>query len=437
MLILFITLISIFSILASRFLFNKWFNPLSLYVLLWLMMLDLYQLRLMEFIDLSAETWWVIISGFLSFLLGILTLYFAQKSIIQKDEVSHEHEKVINIFNNDGNYIKLFIIIYSLIGLFSALQHWILLIHKYGNITTVLINAGLIYRIRVEGESVGETPYIFIFSYSAVFLGAIYTAYRKKFSFYTIFPFIGLILNELAIIGRAGIFFGFMEFVISFLFFKEFFYSTKKVDSAKHKYNFIIALTIVLTLVIMSNFAIKQFRGTFENYKASTKELNKFKGGLLITPSIYLYFSSSVGVLDKYLELNSEKTDFGQNSFLPIYSVLSKFDITKKPPVYQKGYYIPMWTNNGTYLREICADFGFAGIFIVPYLLGLFSTFFWFRYFEYGSINSLISLVYLCLIIVFSIFMMVTRMPVWSVSAIILFVTIPIIQKMNSTKLGK
>ena len=35
-----------------------------------------------------------------------------------------------------------------------------------------------------------------------------------------------------------------------------------------------------------------------------------------------------------------------------------------------------MWTNTGTYLREIHADFGYVGLFTIPFLLGLLTTIF-------------------------------------------------------------
>src|SRR5690606_14905287 len=83
---------------------------------------------------------------------------------------------------------------------------------------------------------------------------------------------------------------------------------------------------------------------------------------------------------------------FGQNTFLPFYRFLSKFDFVEKPSDFQKGYHIPMWTNTGSYLRELHSDFGVAGIFLGSYLLGLLTTFFWFRFFKNQSMIAFVFL---------------------------------------------
>ena len=80
-------------------------------------------------------------------------------------------------------------------------------------------------------------------------------------------------------------------------------------------------------LFVGSATIIKDFRGTFESYKASSSSLNKLEKGLIISPSIYLYVSSHVGVLSKYFQDPREKAMFGENTFQPIYNFLSKFGI--------------------------------------------------------------------------------------------------------------
>ncbi|MCB9247183.1 MAG: O-antigen polysaccharide polymerase Wzy [Ignavibacteriales bacterium] len=72
-----------------------------------------------------------------------------------------------------------------------------------------------------------------------------------------------------------------------------------------------------------------------------------------------------------------------------------------------------MWTNTGTYIRELHADFGTTGVLLVPYLLGLIITWLWFKFHENKSLFTLVFLVYLYIIIGFTFLMMVTRLNQW------------------------
>jgi hypothetical protein len=125
----------------------------------------------------------------------------------------------------------------------------------------------------------------------------------------------------------------------------------------------------------------------------------------------------------------------GKNTFLPIYNLLSRTGVVEHPGFYPKGYYIPMWTNSATYLRDIDSDFGPIGLMLIPYLLGLFSTYFWYRFYINGSLNDFIALNYIYQIVAFSVFYMVTRSSVWFLSMIIVLITFAILNmKIEQTK---
>ena len=187
-----------------------------------------------------------------------------------------------------------------------------------------------------------------------------------------------------------------------------------------------------MILVILTASLVKNFKSPAENYKASTKELRQLEDGFLISPSIYLYASAHIGVFNAYMKEQEERTSFGQNMFLPIYRILSKFDLVQEPSYYQKAYFVPIWTNTGTYLREIHADFGFIGLFIFPYLLGLLSTFYWFRFFENYKLSDLVILTFIFLFIAFTFLVLVTRLSYWIITLIGLLSILPTIQKLVS-----
>ena len=87
----------------------------------------------------------------------------------------------------------------------------------------VLLNAGDIYSMRVGGEHLGKIPYLNLLSYVSVFLSAIYSAYRNRFTYLVILPLFAVILTDAASLARAGVFFAFVLFGITFLTARYFF----------------------------------------------------------------------------------------------------------------------------------------------------------------------------------------------------------------------
>ncbi len=184
----------------------------------------------------------------------------------------------------------------------------------------------------------------------------------------TVLPIFALILKEVANLSRAGILLGFSEFIISFMLFRHLLSKDKAVRK-KGKIKVTIGIGIVVLLLVIGAGFVKTVRQATDTFKGTSGSLAKLEGGAFISPSIYFYAASQVGVLNQFLEADKERWSFGSNTFFTIYSALAKFDLVDKPRIYQQGYFIPNWSNTGTYLREVYSDFGFVGIFLVPVLI--------------------------------------------------------------------
>ena len=432
-LILIFVIIIVGSVLG-KILFRKWFNPLTLYCIIFGGTVFFYELKLLPYPKLTAEAWFVMISSFLSFLMGILTIIFARNinkenpTFIRKSNIS------LKIFSDDGKTLKYAIIFFSILSAYAAIEYWMILIKQFGSIPAVLLNGKVIYRLNVDGEIKGTTPYIYLFAFVPVFLVGIYTAYKKRFTLLTFIPLISIIIREIAGAGRIGMLIALMEFGFSFFLFRHLLNSDLSERFKFSKKNAAIATTILLVLFIAGASIVRLSRtagsaGTSENFKGESKELKQTNGDIVISPSVYLYASSTIGVLGKYLESEGDGTDFGQNTFQTVYLFLAKLGVMKRVSEYQKGYYIPMWTNNGTYIRELHADFGITGVFVGPYLIGLLITWFWFKFYEEKKIIVFAFLVYFFLIIGFSFLLMVTRFYYWTLSLFIILLIIPILEK--------
>jgi oligosaccharide repeat unit polymerase len=421
--------LSIIIILIGKLQLGKWFNHITIYCVIWSGLILLYGWKLLPYIDIIPIAWFYIILAFLSFLFGTLTITSAKYLYSESNLCLKKIDAIIPIFIDEGKTLKYTLFFFSVICLYAGIQNWVILLHKFGSIPSVFLNANKIYVLNTKGGIKGVVPFISNFGFVAIFFSGLYTAYKGKFSLLTFFPFIGVIIKELAVVGRAGMLLALMEFLITFFLFRNLLKNDKGQRFKFSKRNAIIASTILIAFFIVSASFVRISRGSFENYTGASRALNQFKGNLIISPSLYLYLSSHLGVLSKYSGSEGEDTKFGENTFLTVYHVLNKFDVLKRDSDYQKGYFIPMWTNTGTYIRELHADFGILGILLGPYLLGLLITWLWFKFYEKKSLIVLTFLVYLYLIVGFSFLVMITRTSYWSISQLLIIICIPILEK--------
>ncbi|MDP2363205.1 MAG: O-antigen polymerase, partial [Ignavibacteria bacterium] len=327
--------------------------------------------------------------------------------------------------------LKYFIIFFSVLSLYSAIEFWMVLINRFGSIPAVLLNAKVIYRLNISGELIGTTPYIYLFATVPVFFAGIYAAYKGRFTLLTFIPLISIIIKETGGGGRAGMLIALIEFAFSFFLFRHLLNNDFSNRFKFSKVNILIAPIILIALFILGSSLVRITRGSeaSENISGATRELRQTKGNIIISPSVYLYASCDIGVLSKYLISEGDNTGFGQNTFMPFYLILAKYNIIKRPSEYQRGYFIPMWANTGTYLRELHADFGIIGIFFGPFLIGLLITWSWFKFYEKKSLIVFAFLVYLNLIVGLSFFIMATRVTYWYISLVMILLCIPLIEK--------
>ncbi len=407
MITLWITIFFVTFILLAKLIYNKLFNPIFLYVGVWSFTIYLYSLKLIDYSDISNFTWGIVISVFLAFLSGVIVNRLLWNNSIKTLEYDE-----IWWLSKETN-IKKIILYSSLVGFFVSIQHWYVLVKEFGSISMVLLNASQIYDMRVEGEHLGKIPYLNLFSYVGVFFSGIHSALRNKFSYLVIFPLIAVILTDAASLARAGVFFAFVLFSITFITNRYFFKSITKRDVYTKNTNIFITTFLIIFIAIGSVSLIRLIRNPLGDFKSTSIELKKLSNSGIISSSIYLYFSSPIAVLNEYLDKRKEVAVFGENTFYPIYNNLNRIGAKVNLKPYPKGYFIPMWVNSATYIRELDVDFGPSGIFIFPFILGFLSTYFWKKFFDTGNIVYIVFYSFTTTLIVFSIFYIGTRLTFW------------------------
>lgn len=430
---LILTFVLISMSFLSKHLFKKWFNHLFLYSLIWYFMLVLYDLKLMQFSDLTSFTWFVVAAAYFSFVCGTLLVYLVFGWLTPSNNTEINLTKSA-IFFDEGQTIKWIILTISILGILAAIQQWFVLIGIYGSLPAVFVNANEIYRLRVEGKLEGIIPYVSSISFVGVFFSGIYVAYKRKITLISLLPILAVILRELANFGRADMLSALFLFTASFILFK---YSVSNGEKGtfKNKIKIVITIVVISLLMIAGAGLVRSTRGTIESFSASSEKLNQLKGNFFFSPSLYLYASSHIGVLNKYFEIDFEERNMpGEITFQPIYNFLSKFGVVRHPPFYDKGYFIPMWTNTGTYLKILFQDFGTLGLYFGPFILGLVTTLLWFYFFKEKSVVALVYLSYLYILIMFSFLTMYSRSGIWFISLLLSHFVVIMIEKFAKRK---
>ena len=292
-----IPVISILGILLGKFLFKKWLNHLTLYCFLFGTSFFLYELKLLPYVNIIPFAWFIIIVSFLSFFGGTLTIISARNLFKENPTFIEQSDISIKIFSDGGKTLKYAIILFSLISIYSTIEFWMVLIKQFGSIPGVLINAQIIYRLNINGELKGATPYIYLFGFVAVFFTGIYTAYNRKFTLLSFVPLLSIIIKEIGGAGRAAMSVALVEFVLSFFLFR---YLLNNDSSKRFKFSKTSAIVassilIVIFIVAVSLVRISRASETSEKFSGASRELTQSKENIILSPSIYLYVSSNVG----------------------------------------------------------------------------------------------------------------------------------------------
>ena len=391
----------------GRVSFGKWFNHVSVYSVTWCITLSLYEMRFIQYYPLEASTWLIIAIGWLSFLFGSVTVVFARLNRQNKNI-----RNTISISTDDEmqKIVKKILWCLNIITLFAALHSLYIVTKVFGSITNALIMGNLLYSYRVSegGGLPGSIPYLSSLVFAAALLGGYYTARVGKITVVGFLPLIIVVMVDIANMGRVDI------LVAAIIYTSSYFITTKKEVQLDRKFSLkfkkFVMLLVVVMIIAGGAELIRSIRKPSEGFTGTSKALSKFSSASFITPSIYLYFSAHNGVLDQYLKDDIEKTPFGGHTFSPIYRILEKFGYERIVNTYQVGYKTPVWTNTGTYLRELHGDFGMTGILLGPYIIGMLTSMYWFRYKDYGRFTDLTITALFFVIVGLSYFTMATRM---------------------------
>jgi len=389
----------------GRRLFRRWFNHVSLYGIIWSVSLLLFEMRLVQYYQLQIETWLIIFAGWIAFVAG--SIIVALQAGTSKDQLSTDQPPSNpDSLEKETHYLRVILWILIVLSFAAAVQHWFVVVGRFGSIANVLILGNYLYSLRVSEGLPGAIPYLGSLALTGALLGGVYTGLQGKLRLVAILPLIIIILIEIASMGRA-------KMIMAAILFATGYFLTRSHSASggqmQQKYKRALTLAAAVVILAMGSEFVRSVRGSAESFSGSTQTLRTLRGSAFITPSIYLYLTVNYGVLDQFLKKDEEKSSWGANTFAPVYRALAKIGFDTYFPHYQRFYRTPANANTGTYLREFLADFGILGILIVPFFLGLAISHFWFSYQRKMTYTSLAVLSYLFVWVGMSIFYGVTR----------------------------
>jgi len=390
--------------------YGRWINHISIYGVVWGTQIILYQLKLIKYPDLSLETVVLIFGAWSIFVIASLTIrnFYATKE-------THV-EKSVAISNG---LMKTVLICLLVVGAVGTFQHWMVLIRLFGSVKSVIINGNLVYSVlHREARIPGMWPYIDSVTLAADFFGGYFACRRGRPIFLGIVPLFVELVEGISGFGRARLIIG------TILWVSAFYLPQAKSRSMGRK---ILAgrIFMVATIIVIFAFGmefVRSFRGARESFSGETASLSHIKGIGFITPSIYMYLSSDVAVLNKFLDYEfsgkGENTPIGGHTFGPFFRFFAHFGIVDEMPVYQKFYNVPVGTNTASYLRELYDDWGIVGVVLYVYLLGAISSWAFEAYHRKKSLVSLAFLSHVYVVVFYSFAVQATSYIYWLISLI-------------------
>ncbi len=406
-----VILFTVLFALLGRFAFGRWYNHVTLYVVIWGTALTLFVLRLIAYYPLEEQTWLVIFAGSSAFLVGSLTVWAYRLAtgrpvgfIYRREEIeryaSPELQKALvrTLWFING------------VTFLTVMQHWYVMAKIAGGVPQMILFSNLMYSFRIEYGIPGGIPYGKSLTLLGALFGGVLTALRGRPSMAAVAPLIIIFLGEIVSVGRSLLIQGGIFFVSGYFFCRYHYVDKSAKVPTRVKMQQMFALVIIFAMIITGMEFIRTNRGgTKSEFEGTTKTLERVNGAYFISPSLYLYLTSGFGVLNQYLKKDVEDPPWGANSFAPVYHILAKLGLDVKVSIYTKFYKTPVASNNGTYLREAHADFGILGVLLYPYTLGILASIAYFSLqggFRYTVLTLVASLF---AVVAMSLFMIILR----------------------------
>ncbi|ETT51764.1 hypothetical protein BSK66_26525 [Paenibacillus odorifer] len=354
--------------------------PLGIFTIVWNGLFLLHNLHLVEYTGISPESGLIIMGSYMVFLMGSILGY----SIKLKGEFGHIKEdelnrpiplkslefNVVNIDEvNTVNKAIRFSLFFSNLGIIL----WLFQIVSRFGLKTLLNSSMYLNRVMISEHSNSFINYLInVFSLGGSLLIGILVARGYGFKKSYIMIFLPTTTVALFTGQRYMTIICILNFIAPLLVLGTG-SGLEKVKSIKMKKMIVPVIILVLFFVFVGNK-----RGSFEEFSVNTKLNN------VVLSKTYTYLTGSFAAFSEQLRVWDGSLMLGANTFLPLFKLTNSFGITKYDDsmltMIDTGRpftNIPMPFNVYSYLWDIIFDWGYIGVFLLPLILGLASSYYW------------------------------------------------------------
>ncbi len=409
-----VILASVCSAILGRLLIGRWYNHLSLYALGWGVALLFYQFDLIHYYPITPAAWGYIGVAWVAFLAGTATVRFTSnegpvEATGRKPAASHA--------------ARLAILALCLLAATTLAYQWLYLLRRYGTVATaVLAGAAERYQMRVAGDVEGQVPYVGALALTACVVAGAYAKRAGRLGLLSLLPLIVVGLGGITAAGRTGIGIGAILFLSGLLVTPS--PGAKIATSAPRppgtrlsKRLRQVAGGLVLVVAAAGSFSlISATRGLQVDLPGVDPAMHRLSRYLPFAPSLYAHLSVSPVAFSEYLKAGAPTQGLGGYTLAPVRRVLARVGLSSSVPYYEENYFTPVPANVGTYLKNVYADFGPAGVVWFPFLLAGVATWLAWRYRGSDRLLPVMVLAHLYAVVVFSFTFNIMVLGDWLVS---------------------
>lgn len=403
------------------------FSPLFLYFTIWALMLFFYSIKFLDYGSLSKSFWIAISLNILGLLLGYnLAIVITPNFRLQTSRINIWMFN--NYLNSKSKRIRIIYYVCCAMGVIGVILMYIVVFSQI-NLTEFFTQQATVKAV-VDRSLVGT--YLSAGAYVAIPLGVIIKSLMRRSWIYPIFPLIICFLFSFSFWGRlpfvqALIIFASSKILISLLSISltNFRCYTRKFIM---KWVIIISISIILIFVFLSwtiHFRISQYGPRFNPVAKYTTDnliaefFNKHSSifaSYRAAQITWSYLIAPIATFNYWVSQDSEYA-LGQASFPYFFRLVHKIGLSEEPKIVGDrplggGLQLP------TFLGYAYIDFGYIGILIYSFILGLIPTAVYKKLFIRPRLSSYM---YLSLIYVLILLSPMTFAPYMTLFPIILF----------------
>jgi len=353
-----------FATLSMR-VYRTFFSPAGLFGLVWMTTIGLYSLGIVEYVEVRLETWLMIGASIAAFLAGCLAVH-----VLRPPKPQEHHTVDLDL---DPRALAKFIVVSGALGL-VGFAIYLSIIQRHIGLDTFRTNPHLVRDLQATPEFRSEFAVPRFLNYlniATVALGvywlasfrAHYQTWRRVIKAATITAF----ATTLFAIDRT--------FPIAALSCGYFVYEATvdprktTITSGLFRITTFVAVLVVVFMAIasFSGKTVEQNRSAFARFTPG-EEYASFAYP-------YMYVTGNIPAFQEFVRHTDGGVTHGKFVFLPLVKFLGIFDRNVVvPEEVGKFYLIPFEFNTTTWLNIFWSDFGFAGLVVLPMMVGALST---------------------------------------------------------------